>query len=53
LVPARLLKRDGTDKLRLIHPDAQQPSALDPANGDRRRLSLAVMRLSMVPEEGG
>ncbi len=51
-VPARLLKRDGTDRLRLIHPDAQQPSALDPANGDRRRLSLALMRLSMVPEDG-
>jgi len=52
-VPARLLKRDGSDKLRLIHPDAQQPSALHRGNADRRRLSLALLKLSMVPEDGG
>ena len=51
LIPQTIIRRDGTDKLRLIHPDAQQPSAIG-ASADRRRLAICVTQISMVPEDG-
>ena len=51
VIPRNAIRRDGSDKLRLIHPDAEQPSAIG-ASADRRRLALCVTKISMVPEDG-
>jgi hypothetical protein len=48
VIPARALRRDGTDKLRLLHPDATAPRAVSD-KGDSRRLSFGLIRLKIFP----
>ena len=43
-LPSGPLRRDGTDRLRLLHPDGRPPSAISD-HPDRRWLSLALVRL--------
>lgn len=49
-LPMGGLRRDGTDRLRLIHPDAAQPSLLGGA--DQRVLALMLVKLSLQPRGG-
>jgi hypothetical protein len=46
-IPAAILRRDGTDKLRFIHPDAASPSLH--GSPDKRLLSVQLRHLSLVP----
>lgn len=46
-VPPGLLRHDGTDRLRFIHPDAGQPCRLDPGSADARRLSVSLEWLTL------
>jgi hypothetical protein len=41
-VPASLLRQQGTNLIRLIHPDAISPAAWEPDRKDPRRLSLSL-----------
>lgn len=47
-LPASSLRRDGTDRLRLLHPDAVSPSSVGESD-DGRMLAVALKRLSLVP----
>jgi hypothetical protein len=46
-MPTAALRRNGTDRLRLIHPDAQQPSLLGGKDG--RVLALMLRSISLQP----
>jgi hypothetical protein len=47
-LPEASLRRDGTDRLRLLHPDAISPSSVS-GSDDGRMLAVALRRLSLVP----
>jgi hypothetical protein len=49
-MPTAALRRNGTDRLRLIHPDAQQPSLLGGKDG--RVLALMLRSISLQPRRG-
>jgi hypothetical protein len=44
-----LLRRDGTDKLRFLHPDAESPSLH--GSPDKRILSVQLRHLSLIPHQ--
>ena len=46
-VPAGVLRVNGQNMLRLIHPDAAVPSTLSPKFADTRRLSLSVTEVTL------
>jgi hypothetical protein len=48
VIPAGALRRDGTDRLRLLHPDAAAPSAIS-NHPDGRRLALGLKRMKIFP----
>jgi hypothetical protein len=41
-IPAAILRAQGTNLLRLVHPDAVAPAVLSPSLSDTRRLSLSL-----------
>jgi hypothetical protein len=47
-LPRATLRRDGTDRLRLIHPDAISPKRAE-GQGDGRVLAVSFTHLSLVP----
>jgi hypothetical protein len=47
-VPATCVRQDGANRLRLLHPDAMAPSALQD-HQDGRRLALGLIRLQIFP----
>jgi hypothetical protein len=47
-LPVSSLRRDGTDRLRLLHPDAVSPSSVGESD-DTRLLAVALRQLSLVP----
>ena len=46
-LPAALFRRDGTDRLLLLHPDAVSPRSLGESD-DERMLAVALRRLSLI-----
>ncbi len=44
-IPGKILRRDGSDRVLLVHPDAEPPSRY--AGGDHRVLALMLVRLSL------
>lgn len=48
VLPGAALRRDGTDRLRFLHPDARTPHALAGID-DRRLLSVALLGLKIFP----
>jgi hypothetical protein len=50
-VPANLLRGDGTDRLRFLHPDAAPPSRFK--GGDNRNLAVMLRTLTLQPRLRG
>ena len=46
-IPADLLRGDGTDRLRLLHPDAAPPARFQ--GNDRRNLAVMLRSLALLP----
>ncbi len=46
-IPGTVLRRDGTDKIRFLHPDAAQPSRY--GVNDTRMLSVKLRDMSLQP----
>ncbi len=50
-IPANLLRGDGTDRLRFLHPDAAPPARFHGA--DRRNLAFMLRTLTLLPRDAG
>jgi hypothetical protein len=50
-IPPGLLRGDGTDRLRFVHPDAAPPARFK--GGDKRNLAVMLRTLALEPRAAG